>query len=81
MAKQATKKTPAKTPAKDTQIIRVLVSENPKRGESRTRFARYRTGMSVADYVARNVKAGNSASLARADIRWDLARKFIAVGR
>jgi hypothetical protein len=81
MSKTATKKTPAKTPAKDAQVIRVLVDANPKRGESRTRFARYRTGMSVADYVARNVKAGNPASLARADIRWDLERKFIAIGR
>jgi hypothetical protein len=73
-------KTPAtKTPAKDAQIIKVLVTENPKRGESRTRFARYKTGMKVEDYVARTVKAGKPSSLARADLRWDTERKYIAI--
>jgi hypothetical protein len=84
---ESVKKTPAtesvkKTPAKifqDGQVIRVLVNENPKRGDSRTRFARYKTGMKVADYVARCVKAGNPASLARADLRWDTERKLIAI--
>jgi hypothetical protein len=73
-----TKKTPAKT-FQDAQVIRVLVDANPKRGESRTRFARYKTGMKVGDYVERNVKAGNPASLARADLRWDTERKLIAI--
>jgi hypothetical protein len=81
MSKQATKKTPAKTAAKDAQVIRVLVDANPKRGASRARFARYRTGMKVEDYVAKFVKAGDPSSLARGDLRWDVARKFIAIGR
>ena len=86
--KKATKKTPAKasaakTPAAaisdDNRKIKVLVSENPKRGKSRDRFALYRNGISVADYVARSVKAGNPATLAKADLRWDVAKKLIAV--
>jgi hypothetical protein len=76
MSKSVTKKLPAKG-FKDAQVIRLLVNENPKRGDSRTRFARYRTGMKVADYVTRCVKAGNPASLARADLRWE--RKLIAI--
>jgi hypothetical protein len=77
MSKTATKK----TPAKDAQVIRVLVDANPKRGASRARFARYRTGMKVEDYVAKCVKAGEPSSLARGDLRWDVARNFIAIGR
>ena len=60
-------------------MIRLLVKENPKRGDSATRFAHYRDGMPVEDYVARCVKAGAPSSLARADLRWDTARKFIAI--
>jgi hypothetical protein len=78
MPKSVTKKLAAKG-FKDAQVIRLLVKENPKRGESHTRFARYKTGMKVEDYVARSVKAGNPASLARADIRWDLKHGLIAV--
>jgi hypothetical protein len=91
--KKSTKKVPAtkvaaKVPATtasvptsdDNRKIKVLVSENPKRGKSRDRFALHRTGSTVAKYVARSVKAGNAASLALADIRWDVAKKLIAVG-
>jgi hypothetical protein len=89
MTTKAKKKTPAaKAPAAeapattsdDNRKIRVLVSANPKRGKSRDRFALHRTGSTVAEYVARSVKAGNAASLAMADIRWDLSKKLIAVG-
>jgi hypothetical protein len=82
--KKATKKAPAKTARRtigdDNRKIKVLVSENPKRGKSRDRFALHRTGSTVAQYVARSVKAGNAARLAMADIRWDVAKKLIAVG-
>jgi hypothetical protein len=75
----ATKKTPtAKSPAKPA-TVRLLVKDNPKRGESRARFAFYRDGLTTDDYVARVVKAGNPSSLARADLRWDAQRKFIAI--
>jgi len=78
-AKTPAAKAPAKT-SDDNRKIKVLVSENPKRGKSRDRFALHRTGSTVAQYVARSVKAGNAASLAMADIRWDVAKKLIAVG-
>jgi hypothetical protein len=79
--KKATKKTPttARRATGDNRKIRVLVSENPKRGKSRDRFALHRTGQTVAAYIARSVKAGNPASLAKADVRWDMAKKLIAV--
>jgi hypothetical protein len=70
---------PTKVPATEAKVIKVLVTENPKRGASHTRFARYKTGMKVADYVERCVKAGDPSSLARADIRWDVAHEYIAV--
>jgi hypothetical protein len=88
MSNSVTKK-PAKAPAATKsalqaankgQAIRLLVKENPKRGESASRFAYYRDGITVDDYVARCVKAGKPSSLARADLRWDTARKFIAIG-
>jgi hypothetical protein len=71
---------PTKSAPKDGQVINLLVKENPKRGDSATRFAYYRNGIAVEDYVARCVKAGAPSSLARADLRWDTARKFITIG-
>jgi hypothetical protein len=80
MSSVAKKKTPAPTKSAPTaKVIRLLVKENPKRGESASRFAYYRNGMPIEDYVARCVKAGKPSSLARADLRWDTARKFIAI--
>jgi hypothetical protein len=67
-----------KTSFVDASKIKVLV-KNPKRGASRKRFAFYRTGMTVQKYIARVVAAGDAPTLARADLRWDIARKFIAV--
>lgn len=34
-----------------TRRIRKVVEGNPKRGDSAMRFAQYRTGMTVAEYV------------------------------
>jgi hypothetical protein len=79
-AKVPAAKVPAAATTDATRKIKVLVAENPKRGKSRDRFALHRTGSTVAQYVARSVKAGNAASLAMADIRWDVAKKLIAVG-
>jgi hypothetical protein len=85
------KKTPAKTPVKatstasqsttigDNKKIKLLVTENPKRGKSRDRFALYQNGQTVEQFVARIVKAGNPVSVARADLRWDLGKGLIAV--
>jgi hypothetical protein len=63
----------------DNRKIKLLVDENPKRGKSRDRFALYRTGLTVEQYVERSVKAGNPVSLARADLRWDESKKLIAI--
>jgi hypothetical protein len=63
----------------DDQTIRLLVSENPKRGKSRDRFALYQNGQTVEAYIARSIKAGNTSSIARADLRWDLGKGLIAV--
>jgi hypothetical protein len=64
------------------QVIHVKVEGNPKKpmGKSYARFALYEDGLTVAQYVQRSVDAGNKASLAHADLRWDAARKFIEVG-
>jgi hypothetical protein len=87
--KKATPKTTAKVTPKadakvtpkagDDQKIKLLVAENPKRGKSRDRFALYQNGQTVEQYVARSVKAGNTISIARADLRWDLGKGLIAV--
>jgi hypothetical protein len=63
------------------QIIRLLVTDNPKQptGKSYARFALYEDGLTVAQYVQRSVGAGNKETLAIADLRWDVARKFIEI--
>lgn len=55
----------------DERVITLLVSENPKKEGSaaRERFALYRSGMSVGDFL----EAGGR----RGDIRWDVRHKFI----
>jgi hypothetical protein len=63
----------------DDQKIKILVTENPKRGKSRDRFALYQNGQTVEQFVARIVKAGNPVSMARADLRWDVTKGLIAV--
>jgi hypothetical protein len=65
--------------AVDDQKIKLLVAENPKRGKSRDRFALHRDGQTVEAYIARSVKAGNTSSIARADLRWDVGKGLIAV--
>jgi hypothetical protein len=59
--------------------ITVLAKENPKRAGAAKRFALYKTGMAVADYIKAAVKIGASESYANADIRWDVAHGFISV--
>jgi hypothetical protein len=54
-------------------VITLLVKENPKRKGSACypRFDLYEDGMTVADYIA----AGGR----KADIKWDVDKKFIEV--
>ncbi len=59
------------------QVIRLLVKENPKREGSKSfpRYALYRDGMTVAEYLEAVEKLGGSS----ADLRWDVQRKYIAL--
>lgn len=61
----------------DTARITVLVAENPKRAGSaaHVRFATYRPGMTVADYVA----AVGDRRKALQDLGWDVAHGFVKV--
>jgi hypothetical protein len=67
----------AKTSAvSGTDVIRVSVSANPKKAGSAAaaRFALYKDGMTVDDYV----KAAGSRKQALVDMAWDRKRGFIA---
>lgn len=56
---------------KDDMKITILVEGNPKRAGAAARFALYKKGMTVAEYLA----AGGTM----ADIRWDVKQEFISV--
>ena len=68
-----------------SDVIRVLVKENPKRGgsKSRARFDCYEDGATVADYEStlRNRLGDAEARKHKLDIQWDLDRDFIRVER
>lgn len=70
-----TTKTPKRNPYADasaivaTKKIKILVDENPKRGEAAKRFAVYKNGMTV--------EAALEKRLTRADIRWDIKHGYI----
>lgn len=80
-AKSTKKATPAAAPEKsgpgrksafsDGMKITVLAKENPKRAKAAERFALYKNGMTIGDYVA----AGGTM----ADVRWDVKQNFISV--
>jgi hypothetical protein len=61
-----------------TRRIRKLTAGNPKKGKSALRFARYRTGMTIQDYIRSCDEIGMS-KLALFDITWDTdpRRNFI----
>jgi hypothetical protein len=58
--------------------IRKIVTGNPKRGKSAIRFAQYRTGMTIEDYIRACEELG-LPNYAVFDITWDSdpKRKFI----
>lgn len=55
----------------DKKKIKVLASENPKRGKGAKRFALYRNGMTV--------EAALEKGVTRADVRWDVAHRYISL--
>jgi hypothetical protein len=72
----------AKWPYNPEQVITMLVDKNPKNGDtaSSRKFALYRNGMMVAEYIEAVVKSGQKKGKAISGIRWDLAHGFIKVG-
>lgn len=54
--------------------IRVLRKTNPKRGKSAARYALYRDGMTIAEYI-KACESRNEGRLALFDITWDTDRK------
>ena len=81
------RKTAANRLYPDAAVIRVnpeMVNakgeiNNPKRGAAATRFALYRDGMTVGEYIAAVTKAGVKSAVATADLKFDAARNFIAI--
>lgn len=55
----------------DSMKITLIAKENPKRAKAAERFALYKTGMTIGDYIA----AGGTM----ADVRWDVKQNFISV--
>jgi prevent-host-death family protein len=60
-------------------IIRVLIKHNPKRSRSKERFALYQDGMTVADYIAAVVNAGEKEQVGLDDLARDKNRSFISI--
>lgn len=81
------RKTAANRLYPDAAVIRVNPEQmttkgeliNPKRGAAATRFALYRDGMTVGEYIAAVTKAGAKSAVATADLKFDVARNFIAI--
>lgn len=62
----------------DTDLIRYLLVDsapNPKRGTAAVRFAHYRDGMTVADYIT----AVGDRKQALRDLAWDTKQKWVGV--
>lgn len=55
------------------------VKLNPKRGKAATRFALYKDGMTVKDYIAACVAKGDKPGVATADLKFDSERNFIVI--
>lgn len=71
----------AYAPRADDAAVLTHVAENPKSGKSAVRYACYAEGETVADYIRKCVERGLTANAtkARADLRWDFDRGFIAL--
>lgn len=60
-------------------VITLIATNNPKSRGAAARFAIYKNGQTVGQYIEASHKAGNSKALAAADVRWDVAAGFIKV--
>jgi hypothetical protein len=66
-----------------SDIIRVLVNDNPKSGKSRDRFSCYRDRMTVAEYeeAVRRQLGNVEAKKCSPDLAWDIKHHFIRIER
>lgn len=77
--RESVKKWKAQGAFKDEQIIHIVSKENPKRRAAGERFADYRDGMTVKEYISVMEKKGRKRGATMGDIRWDHAQGFIRV--
>lgn len=66
-----TPKGPRAKPHAASTVIRLVAETNPKRGKSAERFAIYRDGMTVAEFLAEGGL--------RADLAWDAEHGYISL--
>jgi hypothetical protein len=59
--------------------ITVLKKENPKRRGAAVKFALYKDGMTVGEYIDASSAAGTTKRVAMADVKWDQTAGFISV--
>lgn len=66
----------------DERKITVLAERNPKAkgSKSEARFALYKTGMTVGEYVLAVKALGRTRRLAIRDINWDAEHEYIRLG-
>jgi hypothetical protein len=69
----------AKRAAQDAKKIKIKVEKNPKResSASHARFAIYKNGMTVGQYLAACEAAKHNTRAARSDISWDQEHGYI----
>jgi hypothetical protein len=63
----------------DTAKITAIQLPNPKRGQAKDRYALYKEGMTVREYIDTAKEHKITAALAMADMRWDFVKKFITI--
>lgn len=66
----------------DERTITVVAEKNPKAkgSKSERRFALYRTGMTVGEYITAASKLGGGRRKAVRDLTWDSTHDFIKIG-
>lgn len=63
----------------ESAVITLRRPDNPKSGASADRFALYRSGMTVGEYLDRCHAIQGERNRWRADLAWDVERGFISV--
>ncbi len=64
----------------DDRKITVVADGNPKGSKSEARFALYRDGMTVGEYVLAVKALGRTRRVAIRDIMWDAEHEYIKLG-